>query len=115
MEDALAAYDELQDRFGSNESVGVLVPVANGQVNKAVTLFGLQRWDEALRACGETWDRFGSQESFRQLQPAWTAMTIKSAILSVQGRTSEHLAACEELLKRMDHRRVAMRRGRERS
>ena len=40
VEDALAAYDELQNRFGSSESVGVLVPLANGQVNKAVTLFG---------------------------------------------------------------------------
>ncbi len=101
-EDALAAYDELYNRFGASESVDILAPVVGGQVNKAATLFGLRRLDEALAVCEETWHRFGNHGSFRVFQPAWTAMSIKSAILSVQGRIREHLAICEELLNRLD-------------
>ena len=101
-DDALAAYDGLQSRFGSSESVDLLVLVVRGQVNKARTLVDLQRWDEVLTVCDETWSRFGNHESFRVLQPAWMTMAIKSVALSLQGFSREHLAACEELLNRLD-------------
>ena len=101
-EDALAAYVELQNRFGSSESEDVLVFVASAQANKAVTLFKLQQWDEALEACEEVSVRFGNHASPRVLQQAWRAVTIMSMVLSVQGRTREHLAASQELLNRLD-------------
>lgn len=98
----MATYDELQNRFGSSKSVDVLVPVLSGQVNKAATLFRLQRRDDAREICEEIWTRFGSHESPLVLLAAGTAVTIKSAVLSAQGRTSDLLAAFEELLNRLD-------------
>ena len=63
-EEALAVYGELQDRFGSSESLVSWYRSWGGQVNRAATLFSMQRRDEALKVCAETWDRFGTTSLF---------------------------------------------------
>ena len=64
---ATTALDALLRRFGSSEPAAVLGPVADGQVNKAISLFNLKQWEESIEVCEGLLERFGEYSSCRLL------------------------------------------------
>ena len=62
-EEAIAVYDEIDRRFGKDESPGVRAQVAKGLVNKGVTLGALGKSEEAIAVYDEIDRRFGKDES----------------------------------------------------
>ena len=99
-EDALAALEELVDRFGESEAPALLQVVAIALVAKGVTLGELNRPEEALSACDEVVGRFGESETPALLQVVAIALVNKGGVLGGLNRPEEALSACDEVLSR---------------
>ena len=99
-EDALAALEELVDRFGESETPALLEPVARALVNKGMTLGGLDRPEEALSAYDEVVSRFGESETPALLERVTEALVDKGATLGEINRPGEALEAWDEVVSR---------------
>ena len=99
-EDALAALEELVDRFGECETSALLEPVARALVSKGMTLGGLDRPEEALSAYDEVVSRFGESETPALLEKVAAALFNKGATLGEINRPGEALEAWDEVVSR---------------
>ena len=99
-EDALAALEELVNRFGECETSALLEPVARALVNKGMTLGGLDRPEEALSAYDEVVSRFGESETLALLEKVAAALVDKGATLGEINRPGEALEAWDEVVSR---------------
>ena len=99
-EDALAALEELVNRFGESEAPALLEPVARALVNKGMTLGGLDRPEEALSAYDEVVSRFGESETLALLEKVAAALVNKGTTLGRLDRPREALKAWDEIVNR---------------
>ena len=99
-EDALAALEELVNRFGECETSALLEPVARALVNKGMTLGGLDRPEEALSTYDEVVSRFGESETPILLEKVAAALFNKGATLGGLDRPEEALSVYDEVVSR---------------
>ena len=99
-EDAFAAFNELVNRFGENETPALLELVAMALFNKGAALGALNRPEEALTACDEVVRRFGESRTPALLEPVATALVNKGGTLGRLNRPEEALTAYDEILRR---------------
>ena len=105
-EDALAALNELLERFGRTERPALLTGVAKALFNKAVTLGALNRTEEELAVYDEVLNRFGDSEAPELVEVATNALINKGLTFGELNRREEELAAYDELLHRFGDGRV---------
>ena len=99
-EEALAAFDDLVQRFGENEALAVLETVAEALVDKGVMLAGLNRLEEALATCDEVERRYGESQAATLLQAVARALFNKGVALDGLNRPEEALVAYGEVVER---------------
>ena len=99
-EDALAAFEELVDRFGESETPALLEGIATALFNMGVTLGGLDRPEEELIAYDEVVSRFGESETPALLERVATALVYKAVTLGELDRPEEELIAYDEVVSR---------------
>ena len=99
-EDALAALEELVDRFGESEAPALLQVVAIALVAKGATLGELNRPEEALSARDEVVSRFGESEAPALLQVVALALVAKGVTLGGLDWPEEELSAYDEVVSR---------------
>ena len=100
MEDALAVFDTLVNRFGERETPALLERVAQALFGRGVTLGALNRPEEALAAYEEVQLRFGGSDSPALLATVGKALVNKGVRLDALDRPEEALAAYEEVQRR---------------
>ena len=99
-EDAVAAFNELVNRFGENETPALLELVAMALFNKGAALGALNRPEEALTACDEVVRRFGESQTPALLGTVAAALFNKGMALGTLNRPEEALTAYDEVLCR---------------
>ena len=99
-EDAFAAFNELVNRFGENETPALLELVAMALFNKGAALGALNRPEEALTACDEVVRRFGESQTPALLGTVAAALFNKGMALGRLNRPEEALTAYDEVLCR---------------
>ena len=99
-EEALTAYDEVVERFGTSEDPEPQVSVASALVNKGATLGQLNRSQEAIGLCDEVVKRFGSSDREELQVPVALALVNKGATLGQLNRSQEAIGLCDEVVKR---------------
>ena len=100
-EEAVSAWDEVLERFGSNDSDASRRAVVPALLGKGTALVNARRFDDALA----TWDDFvrrfavAQDESLR----GGVAMALvgKGVVLLALDRPGEALGACDEALRRL--------------
>ena len=100
--EALAAYDEVLDRFGSSDLPAALDRVATTLIRKGLAFLALDRADDATVVLDEAILRFGQSEVPSLLEAAAGAYLIKGIImLLVRDRAEEALVALGEAVRRL--------------
>ena len=102
MEDALAAFDELVNRFRDHEIPVLLEWIAKALVNKGIALVALGRHEEALATNEEILRRLEGTDVPVLLEQVAIALLNKAATLGALGHPASALAACEEGLRRLE-------------
>ncbi len=99
--EALGAYDEVLNRFGTSDVPAVMDHVARALIRKGTVLLALDRTDEALAALDEATSRFGKSNVPLLIKTAAGAFYMKGIILSLRDRGDEALAALDEAVRRL--------------
>ena len=102
MEEALAVFDELAERYCDSNMPTLLEIVAKALVYKGITLGEIDRPEKELAAYEKVICKFGETDVPAILEQIEKAMVNKSVRLSVLGRKAEALASCDEVLRRFD-------------
>ncbi len=98
--DALAAWDEVVQRFAESEAIYLRKAVSASLLNKAIALVGLVRVEEALAVYDGIVRRFGSDRDQVILEQVATALLNKGTALAGQNRLDEALPAWDECSRR---------------
>ena len=112
MEDALAIFDKLVNRFHESKMPALLGRVAKALVNKGTALGALDRPEEALETYEEVLHRFGGSDSPALLEGVATALVNKGVALNALDRLEEELNAYEEVLRRFGRSDASVLLGR---
>ena len=100
LKEALAAWNEIVQRFGSSQATENLEQVAGALINKGMTLGTLNRTEEALEAWDEVVRRFGAGHTPSVPSSVARALVNKASALGELKRPKEALGVCDELLHR---------------
>ena len=100
LEDAVAAWDEVDRRFGASDAPADREQVSLALVNKGTALGGLERADEALAVLDDVVRRFGADNGEGHPLAVATALASKGGMLGNLDRHTEALAAWEEVARR---------------
>ena len=100
LEDAVAAWDEVDRRFGASDAPADREQVSLALVNKGTALGGLERADEALAVLDDVVRRFGADNGEGHPLAVATALASKGGMLGNLDRHTEALAAWEEVAQR---------------
>ena len=98
LEDALAAYDTIIDRFGARNAPDIQQTVAQSLVNKGALLHESDRPNDALTVFDEVSSRFGQSNTVALLVPVARALVNKSTTLHGLNRLEEALTACDQVV-----------------
>ncbi len=99
--EALAAYDQVLDRFGSSNLPAVLDRVAAALIRKGIVLLALDRTDDALAANDEAITQFGQSDLPSLAEKVVGAFFFKGFTLFARDRMSEALDALGEAERRL--------------
>ena len=99
-EEAIAVYDEIDRRFGKDESPGVREQVAGGLFNKGATLGALGKSEEAIAVYDEIDRRFGKDESPGVRERVAMGLFNKGGRLGALGKSDEAIAVYDEIDRR---------------
>ena len=96
LEEAVAVYQELVDRYGGDPDPALRGLAATALLNKGVVLGWLNRPEEALAAYREVWDRYGGDPDPASRGLAARALRAQAATLAGLGRPEEALPVIEQ-------------------
>jgi tetratricopeptide (TPR) repeat protein len=99
-EEAIAVYDEIDRRFGKDESPGVREQVVRGLVNKGGMLARLDKPKEAIAVYDEMDQRFGKDESPRVREQVARGLLSKGITFGKLDKREEEIAVYDEMDKR---------------
>ncbi|MBI5284913.1 MAG: hypothetical protein HY874_07435, partial [Chloroflexi bacterium] len=99
-DEALAAYDEVVQRYGEETETELRMQVAMALVNKGYQLRELGRRDDALAVYDEVVRRYGEATDVESREHAAMALVNKGFQLGELGRGDEALAAYDEVVLR---------------
>ena len=100
-EAAIAAYDEVVERFGASDAPEVQVPVAWALSKKGDTQRERGEFEAALAVYDEVVERFGASDAPEIQVPVAWALVDKGVTQIEIGRAKEALHTCEELEQRL--------------
>ena len=106
LQDAVAAWDEVVQRFGESDAPADLEQVSLALVNKAKALDQLGKVEESLSALDDVVRRFGADNAKDHTLAVATALASKGGVLSNLDRHTEALAAWAEITRRFGKSRV---------
>ena len=106
LEDAVAAWDEVDRRFGASDSPADREQVSLALVNKGKALGRLGRAEEALAVLDDVVRRFEVDNGEGHPLAVATALAGEGGILSNQNRHTEALEAWKEVARRFGKSRV---------
>ncbi len=101
LQDAVAAWDEVVQRFGESDAPMNLEQVSMALVNKGKALLRLGRLEEALAAWNEITQRFGKSRMPALEVPVVNALLGTAFALNKLNRHGEALEACDKVLERV--------------
>ena len=100
LEEAVSVYDELDRRFGNDESPGAREQVARGLLFKGVTLGKLGKLEEEIAAYDELDRRFGQDKSPEVREQVTRGLLSKGATLCKLDKSEEEIAVYDEMDRR---------------
>ena len=110
-EEAIVVYDEIDQRFGKDESPGIREQVGKGLVNKGVTLSTLGKSKEAIGVYDEIDQRFGKDESPGIRKLVVTGLVNKGGSLGILGKSEEAIVVYDEIERRFGKDQTSGVRG----
>ena len=111
-EEALAACNEVVERFGAGGTQEQAGAVSKALLRKGATLGGLGRHQEMLSVCDEIVKRFGESDVPEVCGVVAGALVNKSTALVGLGRMAEALAAVDDVVRRYSGSDVPVLRDR---
>ena len=106
LQEAVAAWDEVDRRFGASDAPADREQVSLALVNKGKALGRLGRAEEALAVLDDVVRRFGAGDGEGHPLAVATALAGKGGMLSNQNRHMEALEAWNEVARRFGKSRV---------
>ncbi|MDE0150155.1 MAG: tetratricopeptide repeat protein [Rhodospirillaceae bacterium] len=100
LQEAIAAWDEVDRRFGASDKPADLDQVSLALVNKGKALGVLGKADEASAVWDDVVRRFGADNGIGHPLAVATALASKGGMLGNLGRHTEALAAWNEVARR---------------
>lgn len=100
LEEAVSVYDELDRRFGNDESPGAREQVARGLLHKGVALGKLGKPEEEIAAYDELDRRFGQDKSPEVREQVTRGLFSKGATLCKLDKSEEEIAVYDEMDRR---------------
>jgi len=100
LEEEIALYDEVVNRFGREDGSALPVQVALAMYNKGVTLGKLKRHEEEIAIYDEVVNLFGQRGESVFLERVAIAMVNKSLILAQLNRHEEAISVCDAVVER---------------
>ena len=98
--EALAAYDDVLDRFGGSDQPAAQYRVATALIRKGAALLALDRTDDALAVLDDAISRFGESDAPSLAEAVASALGTKGYVLLELDRVAEALAALDEAVRR---------------
>ncbi len=99
-EEAIALYDQVDQRFGKDESAGVREQVARALCNKGFALGALGRSEEEIALYDQIDQRFGKDEAAGVREKVAGALFNKGITLGALGRSEEAIALYDQVDQR---------------
>ena len=99
-EQAIAGYDDIDQRFGKDAAPGVREQVAKGLVNKGITLSHLDMPEQAIAVYDDIDQRFGRDAAPGVRESVAAGLFNKGGRLSLLGKSEEAIALYNEIDQR---------------